>query len=205
MNNLATLFRKEGKNAQAEPLFTSVLEARRRLLGEDHPDTLLSMNNLADQYLYEGKYAQAEPLFTKVLDLQLRVLGPEHPRRIASMTDLALVYLNEGKYTQAEPLLREVLKSLDQTTPGDWRRYNTESMLGASLSGQKKFPEAEALLLSGYAGLVERKAAIPFDRQFKVGEAGDRIIQLYRDWDKPGKEAEWRKKLRLIAPVAHGY
>jgi tetratricopeptide (TPR) repeat protein len=174
-------------------------------LGEDHPDTLMSMNNLADQYLYEGKYAQAEPLFTKVLDLQRRVLGPEHPRRVASMNDLALDYLNEGKYSQAEPLLREALESLDRTTPGDWRRYNTESMLGVSLSGQKKFPEAEELLLSGYAGMVERKASIPADRQFKVGQAGERIVQLYRNWSKPGKEAEWRKKLHLIAPAPRAY
>ena len=205
MNNLAVLYRKEGKNVQAESLFTRVLDARRRLLGEDHPDTLMSMNNLADQYLYEGKYAQAEPLFTKVLDLQRRVLGPEHPRRVASMNDLALVYLNEAKYSQAEALLREALESLDRTTPGDWRRYNTESMLGVSLSGQKKFPEAEELLLSGYAGMVERKASIPADRQFKVGQAGDRIVQLYRDWSKPEKEAEWRKKLHLIAPAPGAY
>ena len=41
---------------------TKVLEVRRRVLGEEHPDTLISMNNLAVLYRDQGKYAQAEPL-----------------------------------------------------------------------------------------------------------------------------------------------
>ena len=33
--------------------------------------------------------------------------------------------------------------------------------MGTSLSGQKRFEEAEPLLLSGYQGLLERQSAIP--------------------------------------------
>jgi hypothetical protein len=48
---------------------TRVLELRRRVLGEEHPDTLLSMNNLALLYVYERKYGTAEPIYLKVLEI----------------------------------------------------------------------------------------------------------------------------------------
>ena len=80
-----------------------------------------------------------------------------------------------------------------------WGRYNCESMLGASLAGQKKYAEAEGLLLSGYAGMVQRKATIPAPSRFKLEQAGKWIVQLYQDWGKPDKAAEWRQKLNVTA------
>lgn len=69
----------EGKYAQAEALNLQTLEIRRRVLGPEHPDTLMSINNLAVVYFDEGKYAQAEALFSQTLEIMRRVLGPEHP------------------------------------------------------------------------------------------------------------------------------
>jgi len=47
MNDLADLYRSQGKYALAEPLLSKALEVRRRVLGPEHPDTLLVMSNLA--------------------------------------------------------------------------------------------------------------------------------------------------------------
>jgi hypothetical protein len=47
MNDLAGLYVHEGKYAEAEPLLTKVLEVRRRVLSQEHLNTLLSINNLA--------------------------------------------------------------------------------------------------------------------------------------------------------------
>lgn len=59
INNLAELYRDEGRYASAEPLFTKLLEGRSRVLGQENPDTLISVNNLGLQCLYQGKYARA--------------------------------------------------------------------------------------------------------------------------------------------------
>jgi hypothetical protein len=67
MNNLAVLYRDEGKYAQAESLFTKVVEVRGRVLGADHASRLDSMNDLALLYLYEGKYVQAEAVLRQAL------------------------------------------------------------------------------------------------------------------------------------------
>ena len=40
MNNLAGVLQARGKVDEAEPLCRQVLEARRRALGAEHPDTL---------------------------------------------------------------------------------------------------------------------------------------------------------------------
>ena len=45
--------------AQAEPLYSQNLEIMRRVLGPEHPNTLLCMHNLALVYSEEGKFAQA--------------------------------------------------------------------------------------------------------------------------------------------------
>ena len=37
-------------------------------------------------------------------------------------------------------------------------------MLGGALAGQKKFPEAEPLLIEGYSGMKERAGQIPIVR-----------------------------------------
>jgi hypothetical protein len=40
----------DGRFKEAEELFVQVMETRKRVLREDHPDTLTSMANLASTY-----------------------------------------------------------------------------------------------------------------------------------------------------------
>ena len=75
--------------------------------------------------------------------------------------------------------------------------FATRSLLGASLLGQKKFAEAEPLLLEGYEGLKAREPQDPFAAHARsiVAEAGDWTVKLYAGWDKKEKAAEWGKRL----------
>jgi tetratricopeptide (TPR) repeat protein len=196
MNNLALVYRLQGKYEQAEALHSQTLEIQRRVLGPEHPDTLFSMGNLADAYQQHGKYAQAEALQSQVVEMMRRVLGPEHPATLISMNGLADAFQQERKYAQAETVLREAWTTHQKISINTWDRYNCESMLGASLAGQKKYAEAEPLLLSGYEGMLQRESTIPAESHFNLERARQRIIQLYQDWGKPDKAAEWRNKVR---------
>jgi tetratricopeptide (TPR) repeat protein len=89
MNELAFLFDDQGRNAEAEKLYSDTLERRRRVLGEDHPSTLSSMNNLANIYAVEGRHAEAEALFLKSLEKVRRVLGENHPDVANTLYNLA--------------------------------------------------------------------------------------------------------------------
>ena len=50
---------RQGKYAEAEPLYQKALAIRRKVLGEDHPDTAASYNNVASNLNAQGKYAEA--------------------------------------------------------------------------------------------------------------------------------------------------
>ena len=94
----------------AEPLYVKTLELRRRVLGDEHSDTLHSMHNLALLYQNQGRYDKAGPLHVKTLELKRRVLGEEHPDTLQSMHNLANVYKNQGRYDEAEPLYVKTLE-----------------------------------------------------------------------------------------------
>ena len=40
--------------------------------------------------------------------------------------------------------------------------FNAKTLLGGSLLGQKKYPDAEPLLLAGYEGIRERETSYPW-------------------------------------------
>jgi tetratricopeptide (TPR) repeat protein len=195
MNGIAILYVLQGKSAQAEALYAKTLGMQRRVIGEEHPDTLNTMSNLAALYVKEGKNADAEALAAKVLDVRRRVLGEQHPDTLRGISALGLVYVNLGKDAPAETLLRAGLSSYEKLSPDSWERYNCMSILGASLIGQSKHQEAEPLVIEGYEGIAKRRSAIPPISSSALDEASQRVVNLYRSWDKPAKASEWARRL----------
>ena len=68
----------------AHAFLEDVLKKRRRVLGEDHPETLASMNNLSVTRRAQGDLAGARALQERVLGALRRVLGDEHPNTLAA-------------------------------------------------------------------------------------------------------------------------
>jgi eukaryotic-like serine/threonine-protein kinase len=194
MDILAGAYWKEGKYSQASALLSQTLEIRRRLLGPEHPDTLVTLSDFAYMYQQEGKYALAETYAAQALGARRHALGSEHPDTIASAADLALAYVSQGKFAEAEPLAREALETGKKVQPDDWQRFRAESLLGASLAGQKKFADAEPLLLEGYQGMLARKDRIAVPDQYHLDLARKWLVQLYQAWGRPKEAAQWRKK-----------
>jgi esterase/lipase superfamily enzyme len=87
LNNLAELYRQQGRYAQAEPLMQRALATRERALGPDHSDVGTALTNLAGLYRTQGRTAEAEPLFERALAIpksdikQLTVLFATNRRR----------------------------------------------------------------------------------------------------------------------------
>jgi hypothetical protein len=67
------------------------LGMRRRVLGEEHQDTLTSMNNLALTLWALGNLPAACALEEKMLEISQRVLGEEHPYTVTSRDNLASI------------------------------------------------------------------------------------------------------------------
>ncbi len=193
-NGLAGAYTAQGKYAQAEAIFNRNLQIRRRVLGAEHPDTLITLADLVFMYQRQGKYALAATYAAQVLAVQRRSMGAQDTDTMVSAADLALAYVSQGKFTASESLAREALAVYRQKQPDDWQAYRAESLLGASLAGQKKYAEAEPLLLEGYQGMAARKDRIAVPDRYHLDRARDWIAQFYEAWGKPEKAAEWSKK-----------
>ena len=192
---LAGLYRAQSRYRQAEERFAKLLDRTRRLFGEEHPITLNLKNGMALLYEKQGDDARAAALFVTVLQVQRRVLGEENLDTLVTKSSMGALYRRQGKQQESEQLLREVVSGYQNTRSDSWQRYNSQSLLGASLAGQKKYAQAEPLLLSGYEGMIQREATIPAENRPELRRAEDWIVQLYQDWGKPEKAAEWRAKL----------
>ena len=124
------------------------------------------------------------------------MLGAGHPATVDVLTSIGEMRLAQQRYADAEPLLHEAVSLQEENHSDRWERYEAVSLLGASLAGQARFEQAESLLLAGYQGLSQRKDSIPWASRSAPKEAGERIVQLYRDWQKTGKAAEWQTRLQ---------
>ena len=78
------------------------------------------------------------------------------------------------------------------------------SLLGASPSGQKKYADAEPLLLQGCQGLQQRQASLPpyLNAPRRITESLERLVQLYDAWGNPAPAAEWKQKLAAFQQAA---
>ena len=96
---------------QARLAIRSVLARRRRILGQDHPDTLQSANGLANALSALGEDQAARELHEDVLARPpSRVLGEDHPDTLGSGTvTWASSMYALGEYQAARELDEDVL------------------------------------------------------------------------------------------------
>jgi tetratricopeptide (TPR) repeat protein/tRNA A-37 threonylcarbamoyl transferase component Bud32 len=195
MSNIAVLHEGQHDFAGAETLARRVLEIRTRVLGGEHSDTLESRNTLGSILEEEGKYAEADPLFTRVVEVRQRVLGPKNPDTLDAIAHLGELRVDQARYAEAEAMLRDSLDIQQQAMPSNYRRYWTQTLLGASLAGNHKYEEAEPLLVGGYDGMKQNAAAVSDLYRQKLQKAGELIVKFYAAWNKPDKADEWRQIL----------
>ena len=192
MHSLASSYFDLGRYADALELQEEVLALSKSKLGPDHPLTLNSIANLGVVLRDYGKLNLALPLLEETLALRKAKLGPEHPDTLDSMNDLAGFYAKADRGEKAEPLLRECLAIREKARPDAWTTFRTKSMLGGSLLSQKKYSEAEPLLLAGYIGMKQREKTIPPKGKVRLTEALDRMIELYKATNKPDEVKKWQ-------------
>jgi len=190
MNNLALAYRDAGKPDLAVPLFEEAYRA-----GKKYPSLRGVGVNLLEGYVQAGKTEQAASLAKELLAEARTQLPEESPQLAGQLASIAVSLLQAKAFTEAEPLLQECLSIRDKTQPDEWTTFNSRSMLGGALLGQKKFAEAEPLLLAGYEGMKQRKAKIPPQGKVRLTEALERLVQLYEALEKKDEATKWRKEL----------
>jgi tetratricopeptide (TPR) repeat protein len=131
---------------EAEKLQVDVMNARQRMLGSDHPDTLSSMGHLAFTYGNQGRLDEAEKLQVDVMNASKTKLGLDHPHTLISMGHLASTYGNQGRLGEAEKLEADVMNGRKRKLGSDHPDTLTSMNNLASIYwNQGRFDEAEKL------------------------------------------------------------
>jgi tetratricopeptide (TPR) repeat protein len=108
-----------GNFAAAELMYTTVLEDRKKLLGEFHFDTLESMNDLGYLSQQQGQIAKAKSLYEDCLKKCREV--NDSRTLLTVMNNLANLYIGLGKDDEGKVLLFECLDKAKANigTPGN--------------------------------------------------------------------------------------
>ncbi len=118
--------------------------------------------------------------------------APDSPELAGALAALGTELLSIGASAAAEPVIAECHAIRTKHTPEDWKRFNSESMLGEAFMAQQKYTVAEPLLLSGSEGLMRTKDSIPPEiRSIRLTESFDRLIQIYNALNKPDSVKIW--------------
>lgn len=190
MRDLGETYEAMGQLDDAEALLK---EALRVAIANHNPERLAgdATNNLGFLRILQGQYAEAEALLREDL-LQLRAAYPNESMRLHH---LALALLMQGQFVEAETLARECMEIRAKLNPGASGQFAAQSLLGGALMGQKKYTEAEPLLVSAYEEMQKREADVGAARKVLLRYALERVVHLYELTNQPEKVAQWKVKL----------
>jgi eukaryotic-like serine/threonine-protein kinase len=148
--SLAILYDTIGRLESARPLQESALATRRRVLGEEHPDTLRSVVEMSTILVQIGQFQEAESLLRSAIDKCRRVLGEDHPLTLVSTSNMSTTLQAQGKLADAEGYVRDALARMRRVRGADHQdTISTINNLAVLLRRQRKYAEAEPYFREG--------------------------------------------------------
>ena len=100
-----------------------------------------------------------------------------------------------NRLTDAEATLRQLLAIIEKSDPDSWTTFHARSLLGAALLLQKRYADAEPLLVKGFEGMKARVGQIPQTARARLAEVLEQLVQLCESMSKKDEAARWRKEL----------
>lgn len=156
------------------------------------------MRTLIDAYEFNRQFRKAE-LLCRERAAELRKRCTRYRASLEPVLfTISACLMKQSKYKEAEVAFREseANRRMSRAPRHTWQSFNKTSILGAILAGQKRFVEAEPLLVGGYQGMRDRLDKIPpMWVSICVVETLERVIRMYEDWGKPKVAAKWKSEL----------
>lgn len=179
MTNLAYAYQADGQMAKALPLLEETLAITKARFGANHPGTIISLGNLALVYFDAKEPEKGAPLLKEYLAIKGKQWGRDDPRYADQLAHFAMNLLKNQQYALAEPMLRECLDIRAKKQSDAWFTFDTKSMLGGSLLGQKKYTDAGPFLKEGYEGMKSRAKMIPSQETPRLTAALELLVHFY--------------------------
>ena len=188
-DNFALVMSENGDWKNAEQFQVQVMDMRKKLLGPEHLDTLMSMDKLACTYINQGKWNEAEELTAHVIDMKKNLLGPDNPHTITSMGNMAIIYSKQGKWNEAEQLQVQVM-DMSEELLGLYTITDIES-LARIYSNQGKWNEAEQMEIQ----------AMDMRKKLQGPEHPDTMMSMGNLANTYNSQGKWNKAEQLEVQV----
>jgi eukaryotic-like serine/threonine-protein kinase len=192
---LAKVLERQGRWVDAVATIREQLAIIENTLGHRNRAAEILLVQLGSMLHAHGQLGEAEAVWREELTLEIALSGKDEAPVADSLISLAALLHDRGKFSEAEARFREGLAIRETKTPDDFRTFRARSMLGWNLLRQKKYSEAEPLLLSGYEGMKRRRADVGAEGDADVTKAVRWVIRLYDDTGTPDKAAKWEDEL----------
>ncbi|GIF98602.1 FxSxx-COOH system tetratricopeptide repeat protein [Catellatospora citrea] len=126
--NLANILREQGLLEEAKAMNEAVLAEQERLLGPEHPHTLMTAGGLAADLRGLGRYQEALERDTVTYGSWLERFGDDYPRTLAALNNLATTYRLMGDFRAARERDEQVYRR-SRIVRGE-SHFNTLNTLG---------------------------------------------------------------------------
>ncbi|MFH8939528.1 tetratricopeptide repeat protein, partial [Streptomyces griseosporeus] len=108
-----------GLSRTAGSYWKNMAESAKRLLGNDHPETLTARVNLAFSYWLAGRTNEAIAIEEQVVASRERVVGGDHPSTLIARANLASSYQQAGRTNEAIFINEQVLADAERVLGRD--------------------------------------------------------------------------------------
>jgi serine/threonine protein kinase len=197
---VANCYALTNRQAEGLKLFQETLALSRATRGADDAWTIGLMRELASLHMKMQEHAAAEALLVEALALAAKRQAQPPLEAAGLQTVLGDCLLHQKEFDKAEQILRACVATREENADG-WETFLSKSLLGAALAGQKKYAEAAPLLLIGQEGLSQRASRLAAPDRSVLGDARNRLVQLYDAWGMPEKADAWRQRPAAEPPA----
>lgn len=190
---LGERLRERRKFAEASAIFHEVLNAYRKIYGENHRRVADTLDSLAKIAREQHRLVEAEDLAREALEREIEAEGMEHFRAGYLRTTLATVQIERGEYAEAEAQSRAAIAVFQKALPPDHpymasaeyhlgvtllathRPQDAEQYFRAAMNRAKRAGEPEWRVARAASGLGEA-----LHRQGRSVEAESYLVSSYR-------------------------
>jgi len=110
---------RAGLRGPAVSYWRELIAVSDRILGREHPDTLVIGEHLARACLAAGRAADAVPWFQWALTSRVRALGPDHSASIEARSSLGHALMAAGQFDEAITVLGAVVRDYERVRGTD--------------------------------------------------------------------------------------
>lgn len=171
---LVSTLRQQSRHAESVALATELLERRRRVLGEDHPETGRAWEVLGASQFWKGDAAAAREALGRSEAILVATLGESHPETARTRLDIGLLKASADPDGDAEATARPALAIIERAYgPNHPETARAVGVLAAVLEVRAAGLKEPEPAWQEVIGLFERRVRI--DRHQGIPDESDRV------------------------------